>query len=53
MSAHKAPASEGASAETVLLIEDDGNDVLLTTFALQKLAAALPLAPASGPRLPI
>ena len=43
MSAHKAPTPQTSSAETVLLIEDDGNDVLLTTFALQKVRPALPL----------
>jgi CheY-like chemotaxis protein len=43
MSARKAANLESTARESVLLVEDDGNDVLLTTFALQKLRPTLPL----------
>src|SRR5262245_56425773 len=39
----RAAAPEFTERDTVLLVEDDGNDVLLTTLALQKIHPGLPI----------
>jgi len=43
MTIQKRAAADSAEQETVLLVEDDGNDVLLTTLALQRIHPTLPL----------